>query len=119
MCLHIKKGTGIRTAKKRIEVFKVITSDNHSLFKHHYTWAPHSYRKANMAASREGCDRLVYDGFHAFRSPEWAMPYSIFPCRIPPEKIVRMYIPRGAKYYIGDDGDIVSNRIYSGTLKAI
>ena len=110
MCLIIKSGPHI--AKKDILVWKVIFKDNTSLHRN-FKYSPNkSFPKVKFTMSRYESN-LIYAGYHSFKSREIAR----FNKTYSNLKVVKFYIPKGAKYFIGDDCDIVSNRIRSGDLK--
>lgn len=56
----------------------------------------------------------VYQGLHAYVSLEHAHKYAESD-----EKVVRMYIPKGAFYIIGENGNIVSNILITKDLKHV
>lgn len=55
----------------------------------------------------------VHAGYHAYVSRKIARIENFTN-----DKVVKFYIPKGAKYYLSNDGQIVSNKIKSGDLKS-
>lgn len=113
MCLTIQKGTCRMTAVKPIKVYKLLFHNPNGepgfqSICYDFMWEPNTTvtSKLKVAASS------VYEGLHAFMSLNAAARsgYS-FHC------IVKMTIPKGAHYYIGNDNDIVSDTLETGTMK--
>ena len=107
MCLHIKSGPHV--ADKDMTVWKVITGNNLS------QWFDFKY-SPNRKYKTVKLDVLTYDGgrieegYHAYRFKLDKVVDGLY-------KAVEFTIPKGATYYLGTGGDIVSNRIVSGDLK--
>lgn len=117
MCLYVKRGKAIKTATQDIIVYKKITKTNISEYQS-FKYQPNTlYRLRKKLVAERICSnsiRSVNRGFHAFRykldRPNYTNNYY---------KIVEFTIPKGAKYYTGENGDIVSTSIRSGSLKRL
>lgn len=107
-------------ATKDILVWKIITTRNLSLYRS-FKYKPncgYPTIKFNIRYSyNNDIDYFkAYEGYHAYTSRRITrLRYAKY--RDVLYKIVKFYIPKGAKYYLGEDGDIVSNTIKSGDLK--
>lgn len=67
---------------------------------------PFSYRTKSELHSRASFKYKVVDrGFHSYKTRPNLKTSARF------QKIVKFYIPKGSLYFIGTEGDIVSNRI--------
>ena len=91
-----------RVAKRALLVYKVLT-----------TWTRESpFRRFHYAPGVEYSEDMVPRcttvdvGLHAFRSKARANNF-----RDGGERVYRAYVPKGATYYLGDSGDIVSDRL--------
>lgn len=112
MCLYAI--SGIRTAKVDITVYKVLTEKNRSIFCL-FPYEPNTtYRLEQELVIKNNAK--VHEGFHAFQTLERARRLLV---RKEKEKIVGFTIHKGAKYVLGNNGDIVSTSIHSGSLEAI
>ena len=111
MCLVIKKHTQRRTASKPIKVWKLLGVDNTSPFYNH-VYFPNQTYVAKFSFSYDVYDnKFVESGLHAYCTLDGAEYF-----RFPDEYIVQMTIPKGAHYYLGSLGDIVTDTIESGDL---
>lgn len=122
MCLTIaNNSTKPLIAKKDILVWKVITKNNISIWREFRYYPNKTYitkfyiECGNLVYNYNMMFCTVYSGFHAYLSRSIARKVKSY---VNDEKVVKFIIPKGAKYYLGDDGDIVSNKIRSGDLKA-
>lgn len=122
MCLEIEWNGIKMTADKDITVYKVIRDDNTSwnrLFPYmpgvKYTLNVPDSEKFNQAEFESvRYRRYVSEGFHAYaykkaalaRGGHW-------------RKAVSFTIPKGAHYYLGTFGEIVSDQIIAGDLTAL
>lgn len=140
MCLQIDskihKNPIPLTAKKDIEVFKVIHNDNYTVIQG-FKYEPNTlYRHRKSLKCYGGYN--IFHGFHSYDEKvtfkicnkdlvykqadvinlrynnREISNYDVIKC-----KIVKFIIPKGAKYFIGTDGDKVSTSIRSGDLKNI
>jgi len=113
MCLYAIGG--IKTAKEDMIVYKVVRRGNISLYQR-FKYKPNTlYRlrkKLVIIKHRLNPNPQVDAGFHAYQN-KWVRDVFL------EEKLVAFTIPKGAKYVVGDNGDIVSTSIRSGSLKAI
>ena len=120
MCLTI---TGFRTrkearefkpfiAEKDIKVYKLLTEDNKSIFKYfqfdkgyHYSVKRFTKNTEFGLYSRQW-KLNISKGLHAYVSLKKAKEV-----QFGDEKIVIMYIPARSQYYLGINGDIVSDNL--------
>jgi hypothetical protein len=129
MCLHAV-GT-LQTATKDIPVWKILRKDNKSLLQN-FQYEPNTLYRLRKALEVDW-GNTIEAGYHSF-NPEQLQVYreergSAY-WRVAPRpdydflsrrlrgKLVRFYIPKGAKYYLGNRGDIVSTSLHSGSLTA-
>jgi len=124
MCLFIKtsrkdyidrKFVKPKIAKKEIKVYKVLDAVEGEYFSPYKCFQYHKGYQytTKMSTSFYSISWLneinyyfkVEEGLHAYRNVSEIKRLYCFGER---EVIVEMYIPVGAEYYIGDDGDIVS-----------
>lgn len=127
MCLFVKGK--IQVAKEPITVYKIITVENKSKYQH-FRYTPdtlYRLRKA-LKTKRLYGDRVIEPGFHAYRTLGYTKRALSYTKRAltgyivrswSREKIVEFTIPKGAKYYLGHNNDIVSTSIRSGSLVPI
>lgn len=129
MCLFIKSGPHITKTNKI--VFKILynPTKSHPLFtnKNYLGESPYmyyTYFKDTIYTSRlfiyteSPIRKQIYQGLHAYTSLKNAKKYSTFinlNHSIKHYKIIKMTIPEGTLYYLGQDGDIVSEILFSGT----
>ena len=132
MCLIIdtKKHPELKAliADKAITVWKVMYKTNKAPYQGS-VYLPNYYcsmvRLKVLKAYFKYADVVRYiasieEGYHAFRIREDARKLirGFNAVNVTNDyKIVKMVIPKGAKYYIGTNGDIVSEVIFSGDLK--
>lgn len=108
MCLYIKKGEKERTATEDMVVYKIIKNDNKSFWLN-FQYQPNTlYRLRKKLKISEGA---IHEGFHAYLFADVYKSYRT--------KYVKFIIPKGAKYYLGKNDDIVSTSIRSGNLVGI
>lgn len=127
MCLMKKVGTlDSYVADTDITVFKVLSLDDKSL-QYGFQYAPgETYGPVELGVASYGdIGTLVYEGFHAYLSLGRARveliveamcdgrSYSMVAESVLPVKLVAFTIPAGARYILGDDGDIVCDTIVS------
>lgn len=123
MCLYIDKLFHQRIdnilqpliAKTDKTVWKVIGKHNLSMHrKKHYS--PNKlYQRVAFGYSSDSLNiQYIEAGYHAFTSR--CIARLKYYSNKEEYKLVKFTIPKGAKYYIGEDGDIVSNMIKSGNL---
>lgn len=128
MCLYINKSLHKEIdnilqphiAKSNMTVWKVITTDNYSYYKNK-PYKPNTlYPRVKFGyysqVIKQILETVIEMGYHSYKSRENARNLH-FNSIMDDTKIVKFIIPKGAKYYIGEDGDIVSNIIKSGDLK--
>ena len=119
MCLNIDfkiHAPRAHTAKKRITVFKVISRDDVSMVRS-FRYSPHREYRCSMSIDHSA---RVHEGFHAFLrygTAERVSRRGWGPMAGDWAKVVEFHIPKGAEYFIGLNGDVVSNKIVSGSLK--
>lgn len=123
MCLTIADNHGYRlrantnvdikkylyTAKEDITVYKIIKNDNTSMYQD-FQYKPNT--QYCLGKNLKPWDLIciyfeVDEGFHAYLSKRFT----------PDKKLVEFVIPKGAKYFLGINNDIVSDSIKSGDLK--
>ena len=119
MCLDIKSGPHV--AEKDILAWKVIYHTNASYWQY-FDYTPNTaYKKIALKIRNNIISAYIFAGYHAFRSRKAArlnLHYmNLHYGSDRRTKIVKFIIPKGAKYFIGFDNDIVSNLIVSGDLK--
>ncbi len=120
MCLVVLKGTSEQTATQDIEVFKLLTHDNRSIVLKHPYFA-NDTKISSLRLNAADSTRTVDIGLHSYASIEASIRrggYSIF---LGPRdcKLVRMKIPTGAHYYIGENGEYASDILRTGDLAAM
>ena len=115
-------------ADKDITVWKVMYKTNKSPYQGAAYVANHycsMVRLKPVEVHFKGIDVVLHsatieEGYHAFRIREVARKlirgFSYFFANNN-YKLVKMVIPKGTRYYIGNKGDIVSEVIYTGDLK--
>lgn len=114
MCLKIKKGEVEKTATEDIVVYKIINMHNNSLYQGFQYKPNRLYRlRKKLKVKRNE----IYEGFHSYNCLVKVRD-NILETFLNP-KVVKFVIPKGAKYYLGRDNDIVSTSIRSGNLKNI
>lgn len=124
--LHKKTCNGFKphTARKNITVWKVIKKNNYSLYLNKcykqnilYPRVKFGYSGRYSSSFSDIKEFATIDrGYHSYRSRERARDEH-HNVQHNNSKIVKFIIPKGAKYYIGDCEDIVSDIIKSGDLK--
>lgn len=125
MCLYIDrdvhggKRARAKIAKQDIPVYKVIAANDESLYqKFKYTRRKTYQLQKSLRVERFCGDHVIEEGFHAYgtieRAFEKALATTNRPC-----KAVRFTIPAGAKYFIGEGGEIVSDKIRAGELRKL
>lgn len=132
MCLYVHPDhKEVRMAEKDIHVWKIISISNESAYLHFKYTKNTTYKTAMKAYPSFVSEKVKVDeGFHAYLWKPRINHHSVFPVfsvagNIPfvdshgEYKIVEFIIPEGALYYEGLHGDIVSNKITSGSLEAI
>ena len=116
MCLYVKKGSKMKVAREPITVYKVLCNDNKSEF-YKFQYKPNALyrlRRALKVVEYDG-ERRIYAGFHSFADISTGCAASIAYGSL--KKLVEFTIPKGAKYYIGTNNEIVSTSIRSGSLR--
>ena len=119
MCLRIMCGPHV--ADKAMTVWKVIKFTNLSMWQSFVYEPNHRYETVELTViNKSNYVRSAYliinEGYHAFTNLRAAHDEIVtFGSGY---KVVKFTIPKGATYFIGDDDDIVSNRIISGDLKS-
>ena len=119
MCLYIdKRHPNLIEAKRAITVYKLLYRDEDGSYKsvvQDFLYEPHQIVKSLIEVKVKVRDQdqrnIVTIGLHAYRSLDRAMVtnfwYSL---------IVKMTIPKGAHYYLGTHGDIVSDTLETGNM---
>lgn len=118
MCLRIKKNSRKTLATKPMHVWKLLDSENLSPYQS-MLYKCDTVVKARMCFERNSWDNsvdptMIGRGLHAYRTKKNAVESSGYG-----DKVVRMTIPAGAHYYIGDDGDIVSDTLVVDSLHSL
>lgn len=104
MCLFVKFGCHVKIAKKKIKVYKRLIKTKKN-YRSPYREAFYVRGKAKHSKLIvTGNNYAVYEGLHAFSVKRRAGR-----CRWRREVVRVMYIPIGAKYIRGCDGDIASS----------
>jgi hypothetical protein len=131
MCLVFTASRGhakraIKVAKEAITVYKVVDISNKSRHQG-FQYTPNTLYKLGKPLKpihgytfyRTRSSYDVYDGFHSYTNYQTARSYCY--CKHNNLKVVKFYIPKGAKYIVGnaEDHEIVSTSIRSGDLKEI
>lgn len=124
MCLYVKEGEDVRIADKPITVYKVVKKYFFGLlavppYFNSFTYKRFIRHKLGFGLQIENWGDLdnrcvVGEGFHAFTTEETAKDLCAFLRRHTSEKpysVVVMTIPAGAKFVLGNAGDIVSNQL--------
>lgn len=124
MCLRIKERFSSKEdavkfmkkpliAEKDIRVYKVLNRFNMAIYRHFQYEKGYCYTETESFSyiAKEplfsGIYIEIYTGFHSCKDIKSAKSHigSIH------HRIVTMYIPKGAKYFEGEDGEYVSNKI--------
>lgn len=107
-------------AKQDITVYKMIFTNNESLYTF-FKYKPNTLYRLRKSLKieysqplKQNVKKTVEEGFHAFTKEN-----GFTGLNLPYKKLVKFTIPKGAKYYLGMNGDIVSTSIRSGNLKGI
>lgn len=126
MCLTIrgiKNETALNKLKKYpkiatedIQVFKLLKASGYPLYqtKFKYEKGNHYYQKGHpftFGTYRDWDDNIVLEiseGLHAFKNLTRAQRCKASWHNI---RIIKMIVPKGAKYYLGNDEDIVSDQL--------
>lgn len=131
MCLYVS--SGIETCRADLTVYKVLKLNNTSPIRE-FHYLPNTlvrYRKALVLETRSRKfsrfhEPLHWDviegGFHTFLTKAQAVHYFGVNPRAPSTrsyKVVKMVIPKGAKMVRGDDDEVVSTSLRTGSLRAL
>lgn len=115
MCLY-RVGRN-KVAKEDIVVYKLLTRKlNRSPFQNMEYKANTVYNVKLGRAEVCGEISVIYEGLHAYvgKCARMFSQIEIYNC-----KVVKMVIPAGTKYALGEKGDIVSECLVSGDLKPV
>ena len=124
MCLYVDpKNRAKKTAAQDIPVWKVISRVGNLSYHRKYEYEPNVIIKLIAKLERTthvdfnyGKYSVVKVGFHAWTDSDaakcWVYGNDYY-------KVVKMIVPKGAHYYIGEDCDIVSDRLSTGSLEAL
>jgi hypothetical protein len=111
MCLHVKDGEKIRTASKNLVVWKLLVpwgKAYKSPYRRFVYYPRRIYKPVSLKVKGTfPYDKVVHKGFHAFTSKSMAR----FWCYKCDEVVVKMIIPKGSKYILGYNSEIVSSHI--------
>jgi len=123
MCLYVKTTFKTRqeardfqplVAKKNIEVWKILMNEGKSPYRH-FKWEPgfHYYQdNGKLPKNINGCWNIqIHAGLHAFVDEVTARKRRREMFYYHNKHIVKMTIPKGAKYFLGTNGDIVSTEM--------
>lgn len=112
MCLTVLEKK-FEIAKGDMVVWKLIYDIDDASFYQNFRYTPNTMYKIEKNLVIDSYD-TVSDGFHAYTRVSFLCLnyYKRFSI-----KLVKFIIPRGATYIRGDNNDIVSNMIQSGSLK--
>lgn len=114
MCLFIKSGPHVAGVDR--VVWKVIWNRGNISIHRDFKYKPNTlYKKVKIGLCP--FNEKIFDGYHAYRNRDFA--YDMLTRPDLNYKMVKFIIPAGSTYYIGDIGDIVSDRIQSGDLTAM
>lgn len=114
MCLSVNMiYPAMSVATKNITVYKKLSHGNSSPVKGHRYKAGVLKKKVTLHLSIYGS---VSEGYHAYVSKKEAKRHLWHGTT---SKIVKMTIPKGSGYYRGNNGDIVAERLFTGTLEAV
>lgn len=123
MCLTIKKGTKRQVATRSMRVFKVLTKDDDGDLESPFRFMPYKRNEMYKAPMRRRNSRKQHSGnnsvdigLHAYISLKEAMYYGS--C-LSGRRVVEAFIPKGASFYRGKRGDIVSNKLQTRTLRIL
>lgn len=109
MCLRIDTNTKELVAKNDIVVWKTLDPGNISNF---YAFKYKRNTLYRLRQKLEVCGSCIFEGFHSYKSRDGLYGWN---------KIVKMIIPKGAKYYYGIHSDnrygYVSSSIRTGDLR--
>lgn len=114
--LKTAKKSSIPVAKEDIKVYKLLQKRTnlspYQMAKYEKGKLHESpiIRYIRVSLFPHGCYYKVEQGLHAYRTIEKAK--SRFSYQERYCKVVEMIIPKGSKYYIGTNDDIVSNKLY-------
>lgn len=123
MCLYIdKRHPNLIEAKRSITVYKLLYCDeddgSYKSVVKHFLYEPHQIVKSlievkEVKSSNDQQNKRIYvtTGLHAYRSLDRAMNSNFWY-----GLIVKMTIPKGAHYYLGTHGDIVSDTLETGNM---
>lgn len=117
MCLIVDEiYRDLYTAKVPIEVFKILREDDNASPFMTYQYEPGTtVRTDPLEVLKQS--RAVNDGLHAFRCYNRALCFSLS-LAYRGYKVVKMTIPVGGHYYIGEENEIASDVLETGTLEA-
>lgn len=105
-----------KTATKPIKVWKVVTKNNTSIYRGKQYHPGETVTVPRMKkAAKPGYSICI--GLHAGLTKHSIM--FRYWCEPEKRKVVCMTIPVGAHYYLGNDGEIASDMLGTGTLKAL
>jgi hypothetical protein len=111
VCLYTKQDKP-KTVRKRRTVYKVLDKDNRSPYQGFEYKRGVQLPIVVLDVMETG--GAIRRGYHAYRTVEEARKSWNFLGDHCTHKLVEFYLPVGAKYYEGTDGDIVSDRIEQG-----
>lgn len=134
MCLNVKVSNGIepetKTAPYEIRVYKGIRGSNvsfhqgfryqaHTLYRHRQALKScDSYANPFAPNSKSRFFQYI-KGFHSFSKETSCMCNFFNPYAHIDMKVVEFFIPKGAKYLLGMNGEVISSSIRSGDLKPL
>lgn len=118
MCLTIQNGEFERTAVADMIVYKVLMLDGVAPFTG-FQYKPNTIYRLDKKLFVNKFNEIE-EGFHSYVSHKKALDMSDWfdYAHGTFTKVVEFAIPKGAKYYLGTDGDIVSTSIKSGNLQS-
>ena len=113
----------IKIARKNIKVYKLLECSSGRLFSYFFTWYEWELNKIQASpivittqkyAIKETTNVLqrwiIEQGLHSYLDPNMCISIKRFPSLIK-SNLYNAIIPKGSHYIIGDEGDIVSDRL--------
>lgn len=127
MCLYVLKGNKTpKIVKENITIWKRFEKYNSVILLSPYRQMKYrrntlyttnlgyinSYRKPKLSTKNEEIIGTINIGFHAYINKKNALLE-----KYDDETLVQCTIPKVAKYHLGDNGEIISDKIYIGKIK--
>lgn len=115
MCLYLDSNDSkVHIATHDIFVYKILSYCDYSTIQY-FRYKPNTtYFEIEFNYNGKG---YINDGFHAYLITDSNVLTKVRENIMFGDKLVQFIIPKGAKYYIGVDDDVVSDTIISGNLE--